>query len=89
MQTVLTPVAAWLLFRDRIGAAAWCGVALATVGLGLLAGVHRGSEAGDLLVLAGAAGFALQIAFMGRWAPRYDAVAFTLVEMAAACVGFW
>jgi drug/metabolite transporter (DMT)-like permease len=88
MQTVLTPVAAWLLFRDRIGAAAWCGVALATAGLALLAGVHRGSTTGDLLVLAGATGFALQIALMGRWAPRYDAVAFTLVEIAAACVGF-
>jgi drug/metabolite transporter (DMT)-like permease len=88
MQTVLTPVAAWLLFRDRIGAAAWCGVALATVGLALLAGVHRGSTTGDLLVLAGAAAFALQIALMGRWAPRYDAIAFTLVEIAAACLGF-
>jgi drug/metabolite transporter (DMT)-like permease len=88
MQTVLTPVAAWLLFRERIGAAAWCGVALATAGLALLAGVHRGSGTGDLLVLAGATGFALQIALMGQWAPRYDAVAFTLVEVAAACAGF-
>ena len=35
-------------------------------------------------MLAGAAGYALQIVLMGRWAPRYDAVAFTLVEMLAA-----
>jgi drug/metabolite transporter (DMT)-like permease len=88
MQTILTPVAGLLLFRVRAGAAAWAGVALATVGLALLAGVHRGSPRGDLLVLAGAAAFAVQIAVMGRFAPRYDALAFTLVELVVICAGF-
>ena len=88
MQTVLTPVVGLLLFRTRVAAAAWLGVGLATAGLALLAGVHRGSPAGDLLVLAGAAGFAVQIVVMGRFAPRYDALAFTFVELVAVCVGF-
>jgi drug/metabolite transporter (DMT)-like permease len=88
MQTVLTPVAGLVLFRTRVAAAAWLGVGLATVGLALLAGVHRGSPAGDLLVLAGATGFAVQIVVMGRFAPRYDALAFTFVELVAVCVGF-
>jgi drug/metabolite transporter (DMT)-like permease len=39
------------------------------------------------LVLAGAAVYSLQIVLMERFAPRYDAVAFTLVEMLAACAG--
>jgi drug/metabolite transporter (DMT)-like permease len=86
MYVVLTPVLALLLFRSRIGAAAWAGVALATVGLVLLAGIH-GSPSGDLLVLAGAAVYSLQIVLMERYAPRFDALAFTLVEMAAACAG--
>jgi hypothetical protein len=43
---------------------------------------------GDALVLAGAAAFSLQIALMERYAPRYDAVAFTFIEMLAAFVGF-
>jgi drug/metabolite transporter (DMT)-like permease len=86
MYVVLTPLIALLLFRSRIAGAAWAGVGLSTVGLVLLAGVH-GSATGDLLVLAGAAVFSLQIVLMERYAPRFDAIAFTLVEMAAACAG--
>jgi drug/metabolite transporter (DMT)-like permease len=81
MYVVLTPFLALLVFRVRAGAGAWAGVLLATIGLALLAGVYRGSVAGDLLVLAGAAVYSLQIVLMERFAPRYDAIAFTLVEM--------
>jgi drug/metabolite transporter (DMT)-like permease len=87
LQTVLTPLLALLLFRVRVGQAAWIGVGLATIGLALLTGVHRGSVAGDLLVLAGATSYALQIVLMGRFAPRYDALAFTLVEMIVSFAG--
>ena len=73
MYVVLTPLLALALFRVRIGAAAWGGVALATLGLALLSGV--------------AAVYSLQIVLMERYAPRYDALAFTLVEMAAAFAG--
>ena len=44
-------------------------------------------RSGDLLVLAGAAVYSLQIVLMERYAPRYDALAFTLVEMLAAFAG--
>jgi drug/metabolite transporter (DMT)-like permease len=84
MYVVLTPVLALALFGLRIPASAWGGVALATLGLALLAGVERGSAAGDLLVLGGAAVFALQIVLMERYAPRFDALGFTFVEMLAA-----
>ena len=85
---VLTPVIAYVLFRDRIPAAAWIGVAIATVGLALLTGIDAGSPLGDALVLGGAAAYALQIVLLERYAPHYDPVAFTLVEMLAACLGF-
>src|SRR5438270_10398927 len=87
MYVVLTPVIALLLFRSRIGPAAWGGVALSAGGLAMLSGIHAGSAAGDLLVLAAAAVYSLQIVLMERFAPRYDAFAFTLVEMLAACLG--
>jgi len=87
MYVVLTPVIALALFRTRIGLAAWAGVAVATAGLAMLAGIHAGSATGDLLVLAGSAVYSLQIVLMERYAPRYDAFAFTLVEMAAAAAG--
>ncbi len=88
LYVVFTPVFALALFRIRIGAAAWLGVALATAGLALLSGVDAGSPGGDLLVLGGSAAYSLQIALMERYAPRYDALAFTFVELAAAFVGF-
>jgi drug/metabolite transporter (DMT)-like permease len=87
MYVVLTPLIALAIFRTRIGAAAWAGVAVSTAGLAMLAGIHAGSAVGDLLVLAAAAVYSLQIVLMERYAPRYDALAFTLVEMAAAAVG--
>jgi drug/metabolite transporter (DMT)-like permease len=87
MYVVLTPLLAFAIFRVRIALIAWGGVLVATAGLALLAGVHAGSAAGDLLVLAGAAVYSLQIVLMERFAPLYDAFAFTLVEMIAAFVG--
>jgi drug/metabolite transporter (DMT)-like permease len=87
MYVVLTPVIALFLYRSRIGLAAWGGVALSTAGLAMLSGIHAGSATGDLLVLAGAAVYSLQIVLMERYAPRFDALAFTLVEMLTACVG--
>ncbi len=86
MYVVLTPLMALGLFRTAIAPAAWAGVGLSTVGLLMLAGVH-GSAGGDALVLGGAAVYSLQIVLMERYAPLHDAVAFTLVEMAAATVG--
>ena len=88
LYVVFTPVIALGLFRVRIGPAAWGGVALATAGLALLSGVEAGSPSGDALVLGGAAAFALQIVLMERYAPRFDALAFTFVEMLAAFAGF-
>ena len=87
MYVVLTPLLALLLFRARIGPAAWGGVVLAAAGLAMLSGLHTGSLGGDLLVLAAAAVYSLQIVLLERYAPRYDPLAFTFVEMAAACAG--
>ena len=88
MYVVLTPLIALALFRQGIGFATWSGVALATLGLALLSGIHAGSVAGDLLVLAAAAVYSLQIVLMELYAPRYDAFALTFVEMLTAFVAF-
>jgi drug/metabolite transporter (DMT)-like permease len=87
MYVVLTPLLALGLFRIRVTGAVWAGVGLTVVGLALLSGIHGGAVAGDLLVLAGAAVYSLQIVLMERFAPRYDAIAFTLVEMLTAFAG--
>jgi drug/metabolite transporter (DMT)-like permease len=87
MYVVLTPLLALILFRARIGVAAWGGVVLAMAGLAMLSGIHAGSVAGDLLVLAAAAVYSLQIVLLERYAPRFDPLGFTFVEMAAAFAG--
>ncbi|MGZ4300246.1 MAG: DMT family transporter [Gaiellaceae bacterium] len=86
MYVVLTPLIALVLVRSRIGLSVWGGVALSTIGLAMLSGIQAGSVTGDLLVLAAAAVYSLQIVLMERYAPRYDAVGFTFVEMLAAGV---
>jgi drug/metabolite transporter (DMT)-like permease len=88
LYVVFTPLFAYALFRIRVARVVVLGVGLSLVGLALLAGVGVGEPGGDALVLAGAAAFSLQIALMERYAPRYDAVAFTFVEMLAAFIGF-
>jgi drug/metabolite transporter (DMT)-like permease len=88
LYVVFTPLLALVLFRARVGVAVWLGVGLAVVGLGLLSGVGAGDPVGDALVLAGSAAYSLQIVLMERYAPRYDAIAFTQAEMLAAFGGF-
>jgi drug/metabolite transporter (DMT)-like permease len=88
MYVVLTPVFGLVLFGFRPDASVWFAVALAVAGLAMLSGISTGSPVGDLLVLAAAALYALQIALMERIAPRYDPLALTTVQMATAFVGF-
>lgn len=88
LYVVFTPLLGLLLFRSRVGRAAWLGVALSLAGLGLLSGVGAGEPLGDALVLGGALAYSLQIVLMERYAPRHDAVALTQAEMLAAATGF-
>jgi drug/metabolite transporter (DMT)-like permease len=88
LYVVLTPLFGVALFRTRVGAEVWFGVLLAVAGLAMLSGVHVGSTGGDLLVLSSTSAQALQIVMVERFANRYDAVALTLVEMAACLLGF-
>ena len=88
LYVVFTPLIALAFFGTRIGLAVWVGVALSTVGLGLLSGIDSGRIAGDLLVLGGSAAYSLQIVLMERHAPRYDPLAFTQAEMLACFSGF-
>jgi drug/metabolite transporter (DMT)-like permease len=88
LYVVLTPLFGLALFGTRVGIEVWLGVAFSVTGLAMLSGVHVGSTAGDLLVLASTAAQALQIVMVERYASRFDAIALTLVQMATCCVGF-
>ena len=88
LYVVFTPVLALVFFRTRLAGAVWLGVALSTIGLALLSGVGGSELGGEALVLAGSAVYSLQIVLMEPAAPRFDVLAFTQVEMLAACAGF-
>jgi drug/metabolite transporter (DMT)-like permease len=87
LYVLLTPLFALALFRTRITRELWAAVALAVVGLALLAGVPSSSASGDLLVLSSTAAQALQIVMVERYANRYDAFGLVFVEILVACVG--
>jgi drug/metabolite transporter (DMT)-like permease len=88
LYVVFTPLLAFALFRQRVAAAVWLGVAVSLVGLAMLSGIHAGSTTGDVLVLAASAIYSLQIVIVERVATRIDPVALTFVEMLAACAAF-
>ena len=88
LYVVFTPILVTLLYGARLGAAVWLGVVLSTAGLALLSGVEAGRLTGDLLVLGGSAAYSLQIVLLERYAPRYEVLALTLVQMLAAFAGF-
>ena len=80
---VFTPVMSWLLLRRRIDRKAWLGVALAFIGIALL-GLHGWSVGpGELLTLACAVFFALQIVGLGEWASRETAYGLAFVQIAS------
>src|SRR5436190_845461 len=83
----LYPLFAFLAVRFAIATAALAVPGTRRVRFLGRGGAAAGAAAGDLLVLAAAAVYSLQIVLMERFAPRYDVLAFTFVEMAAACAG--
>jgi drug/metabolite transporter (DMT)-like permease len=88
LYVLFTPLLGLALFRTPIPRVLWIAVALALLGLVLLAGVPEGSPLGDLLVLFGAAAQALQIVMVERYANRFDAFALTFAEVAVASLVF-
>lgn len=88
LYVVFTPLLALAAWRTPVPAPVWIGVVFALAGLLLLSGAPGGSWAGNLLVLGNAVAQSFQIVAMERWAPRYDARALTILQMAVAFAGF-
>jgi drug/metabolite transporter (DMT)-like permease len=87
LYVLLTPLFGLVLFRTHITRELWLAVALALLGLTLLAGVPSSSATGDLLVLASTAAQALQIVMVERYARRYDALGLVFVQIGVAFLG--
>lgn len=84
---VLTPIILWLFLKVRLSAQAWVAVALACLGLGVLTLTGPAAMGwGEWLTLLGAFFYALHIVVLERFAPQWDALALTAVQLAGVAL---
>lgn len=91
LNVVMVPIFSLLILKQRLKMTAVIGVLLASAGLYFLAfgdqlsGGNIGESLvwnkGDLLVLFGTVGFAMQIVFTGKYAPKFNVLLLTIVEL--------
>jgi drug/metabolite transporter (DMT)-like permease len=87
LYVVFAPILAAALFGQRVAASVWISVVISMAGLTLLSIADLGEirlHAGDLLVLAGALGWAGHITTVGRFSPRFPAWTLSLAQMGVA-----
>ena len=83
---VVAPVAAWLVFRERLGTTTWIGVALAGVGVAVLGFHASGFGPGELLTLASATVWGLHLVLMSRWSQTEHAWGMARIQTGAVAV---
>ncbi|RYB96404.1 DMT family transporter [Nocardioides glacieisoli] len=81
LYVVCTPLLAAAILRTRIPPVTWVAVALATVGLGVLALRGLSVGFGELITLASAVLYALHIVGLGAWSTARDAVGMTILQV--------
>ena len=89
MFVVLTPVAAMLIYKSRIGFNGWIAVGLATVGLALISLKGWSFGVGELWTLVGAGFFSFQIMWLSRWATPKSSSSIAFMQIATTGVVFW
>ncbi len=79
----LVPVLQWLILRRRPRLASWIGVALAFIGLVLIAAPEEGLAlgTGETLTLISTVAIALEIIFISLWAGTVNVARVTLVQL--------
>lgn len=86
LYVVLTPLIGVFLLRDRLTAAAWFYIGLATVGLGILSISGWSIGFGEILVLVSALLFAIHIILLGRWSSHFDTYTLTFVQLSTCAL---
>jgi drug/metabolite transporter (DMT)-like permease len=81
LQVVFTPLLAWALLRHRLGARPWIAALVAASGLAVITLRGLSVGAGEVLTVACAALFALQIVGIGRWVSAKDAHGLATVQL--------
>ena len=86
LYVVCTPLLAAAILRTRIPPVTWVAVALATVGLGVLALNGFSIGYGELITLSSAVLYALHIVALGAWSSAQDAIGMTIIQIMVIAV---
>ena len=86
LYVVFTPLLAAAILRTRIPPLTWGAVALATLGLAVLALNGFSIGYGELITLASAVLYALHIVGLGAWSTVQDAIGMTILQIMAIAV---
>ena len=86
LYVVCTPLLAAAILRTRIPPVTWAAVALATLGLGVLALNGFSIGYGEVITLASAVLYALHIVGLGAWSTAQDAVGMTILQIMVIAV---
>ncbi len=86
LYVVATPLLAAVLLRTRISLSAWCGVVVATIGLGILTLDGFSIGFGETITLGSAILYALHIVGLGAWSRAEDALGMSVVQLCAIAV---
>ena len=83
----LVPILQWIVLGRPPGPLTWLGVALATIGLMLIAGPEAGGfgfSHGEIITILSVFAIAGEVILISRFAPHVDAARVTVVQLAAA-----
>ncbi len=89
MFVVLTPILAGLIYKMKIPASGWLGVALATVGLALISLKGWSFGVGESWTLLGALFFSFQIMWLSRWATPSTSYSIAMTQVGTTAVVFF
>jgi drug/metabolite transporter (DMT)-like permease len=89
LYVVVTPLLAWIFLRQTIDKRVIWGVALATVGLGLISISGFSVEVGQIWVMLCAVLFAAHIFGLSIWSPDSNTYALTIVQLATVSLVSW
>lgn len=89
LYVVVTPLLAWIFLRQTIDKKVIWGVALATIGLGLISITGLSIEVGQIWIMACAVLFAAHIFGLSIYSPNSNAYALTIVQLATVSLVSW
>lgn len=84
LYVVLTPVIAFLLFKEHLPRQVWLYVILATAGLAVLSVKGFAIGLGEFFVLISAFLYAAHILLLSRWSKGFDSYALTVMQLIAS-----